>query len=105
MANEISQRLTSLDNQFIVSQLVSAVENIAKQKVILETISLSRVDGRINEVSINGEATSRSSLAEFRDQLEEHSFFDTAELPLSNLAKDKEVPFNIKIVTSEVIYQ
>jgi hypothetical protein len=44
-----------------------------------------------------GTADTRAHLSAFKNALEAHTLFKVASLPLSNLAKDKDIDFSITI--------
>jgi len=101
VANHIGR--TEVTPVFIM--IINELESLANTNVSLASYSFARTEGKVESISITGSAPSRASLAQFRDVLESHEFFDSAELPISNLAKDKDIPFNITIITSNVLHQ
>jgi hypothetical protein len=98
VANDTAAHLVSSDKNVLFSSLISEVEEVADRTVLIKSISLSRTKELVESIQISGEAVSRSALVEFRDELESSPLFISAALPLSNLAKDKDVPFSITIV-------
>src|SRR3990167_9368714 len=48
-------------------------------------------------LSINGVATSRQSLITFENRINSSKYFSEVALPISNLAKDKDIDFQIKL--------
>jgi len=48
-------------------------------------------------LSINGMATSRQSLITFENRINSSKYFSEVALPISNLAKDKDIDFQIKL--------
>ncbi|MFT7507785.1 MAG: hypothetical protein ACI92I_000953 [Acidimicrobiales bacterium] len=103
IANEIAVRLSSIKSQITVMELIEVIEDAARGNVEITNISLVRTEGKIGSISVAGEAYSRETLSGFRNTLEDHEFFNSVKLPISNLAKDKDVPFNIEIITTDVI--
>jgi|TARA_Y100000310_G_scaffold169509_1_gene169608 hypothetical protein len=53
--------------------------------------------GKETEMLVTGEADSRESLLEFKKLLEREKQFRDVELPVSNLASDRDIKFSIKI--------
>lgn len=96
-ANSVAQRLVSLDNETSFTQLIFDLESVTGSLVEIKSVSFERTEGKVEAIKVTGSAVSRSALVEFRDALESHETFGSVELPLSNLAKDKDVPFNIVI--------
>lgn len=104
LANTISAHLVDNEYSDLFSRLLTELNVINGEQIVLDYVGMNRVEGKIDSISISGSAYSRSDLVAFKDRIEGHSFFETAELPLSNLAKDRDVPFNITIITSKNIY-
>lgn len=100
VANGIAAQLVSSDVDRLFSNIISEIEEVAGRTVALSSITFSRTDMIVQSVQITGEAASRSLLVQFRDELETSPLFDSAALPLANLAKDKDVPFSIAIIVS-----
>ncbi len=100
VANGIATQLGTSDGDRLFSNIISEVEGIAARTVVLNSIAFSRTDIGVQSVQITGESASRLLLVEFRDALENSPLFDSAALPLANLAKDKDVPFSITIIVS-----
>ncbi len=91
------QLLQGADTQSF-SEIIDALERIAGTAVVIEEISSQRNDeGYIETVRVQGIAATREELASFRDMIEAASLFASAELPISNLAKDKDASFAITV--------
>ncbi|MFA6338604.1 MAG: PilN domain-containing protein [Candidatus Paceibacterota bacterium] len=93
----------------LLTLLTSESENI-KSTEVFEKILSSRPTGiRINTISfeeqkggsslvlINGISDNRSDLINFSQTLRKESGFSSVDLPISNLAKDKDIVFSITI--------
>lgn len=104
-ANGIASELVHIKSEALFSKLIVDLESVALDKVSIDSVSLSREDDAVESIRVSGGAISRAALVDFRDSLEAHSSFDSVNLPLSNLAKDKDVSFNVVIVISSEVYQ
>lgn len=102
-ANEINTVLASSQSVTSFSTIIEELEKLTGPAVRITNFSLSRQEDAIATIVINGSADSRLSLSEFKDAIEESPLFETATLPLSNFAKDRDVPFSIDIVPSVII--
>ena len=103
-ANNIAQQLMSTEGTPLFTELIEDVENIAKGKVTIQSISFQRNEqGIVEKINIMGNSESRVLLVAFRNAIEQHDAFSSAELPLSNLAKDKDIPFSIEIVVDNSV--
>ncbi len=97
-ANNTAQQLLSTKNQRTFHTVISRIENATNKTVRIKSITASRnQDEAIETLQVVGVADSRQALVDFRDTLEAVEMFDAVELPLSNLAKDADVPFNLSI--------
>ena len=50
-----------------------------------------------NQIALNGWANQRENLLDFQESLEEDSFFEEVEAPLSNLIKQKDIDFSFTL--------
>lgn len=105
VANGVAEQLVNSGSGSLFSDLISEVEKITENTVALTSIVFSRKEEKVESIQITGDASSRSSLVQFRDELEASFLFESAALPLSNLAKDKDVPFSITIVINNELYE
>jgi hypothetical protein len=103
--NTIAQLLTKKENVAPFSTIIAELENQAKAEggILITNLSLSRKDDTLAPVAISGVASSRLSLSTFREALEKNERFESATLPLSSFAKDKDIPFSITLTPSKVV--
>ena len=72
-------------------------ESLQSEGIELSKIELSVKEGEFAPVNIIGTASDRRTLAGYRDRLLESDKIDTVDLPISNLAQDKEIKFSITV--------
>lgn len=96
-SNDIATLLTSEKKEVLFSFVIGEIEKSAHAGIAISSFTLSRADQVLSSITITGQADTRASLSQFRDTLESNALFKTATLPLSNLAKDKEIPFSITV--------
>lgn len=78
------------------SELIYELDNIAGNDVRLTQFAFQESDKeQLSDIAIAGVALTRESLSEFRDNLEAHPFFESVELPISNLVKDRDITFSM----------
>jgi hypothetical protein len=65
--------------------------------ILITRLSLIQKDAKILPVSITGTATDRQALATFRDQMLAHPLITEVDLPISNLASDKDILFSLSV--------
>lgn len=66
--------------------------------VTLNSISVTRNDTTVSDITLSGKADDRLSLSSFRDRLLAEDKVESVDLPISNLAQDKDINFNLKVV-------
>lgn len=99
-ANTQAKILSDVAEVSTMSHYLSSLDTLTPESIVLNQTRITRdEDNRIQTIVIAGEASTRTDLAQYRAQLEQNELFAQAELPLSNLAKDKEVPFRITLET------
>jgi hypothetical protein len=97
-ANTIGILLSGTKKQEILSGVIAEIEAQSGEGISLTEISLSRTEeGTLTPILIKGIAKSRLSLTTFQKNLEEHPLFKKANLPLSNLAQDRDISFSITL--------
>lgn len=65
--------------------------------VTISSVAIKRANG---SVIVSGNATNRETLVSFSKSLEGEVFFKKVDLPVSNLAKGKDVPFTLSLTAS-----
>jgi len=96
-ANEVAAALADHTDTVQLSLLLERLQTIATSEISIEVYEFSRTDGAVSTVRISGTANTRQALANLKQDIEADPLFSTAALPLSNLAKDSDIPFNIEI--------
>ena len=96
-ANDLSVLLTEFSTTIESSELIKILDDLAGSDVRISDFSFKRSADVLDSITVTGLADTRVSLAGFSDNIESHPLFDNAELPISNLAKDKDITFNIEI--------
>lgn len=99
-ANTIAQQLASDNNTQLFSTYITDINSLSNANVVVQGIQMQRTKGAVQTIMVTGTATTRATLAAFRDSLEAFPAFKTADLPLSNLAKDKDITFTITVTVA-----
>ena len=79
------------------SELIYELDVIAPETVTITQLSMQREDAVLETIDVIGVAANRTALSNFRDAIEAHEDFDSAELPISNLAKDRDILFSMTV--------
>ena len=82
-----------------LSSYINRIEGLQSEGIIINEMRLNRVDGGVAPIIIQGVAQDRQTLADFRDRLQADSLVKEVELPISNLAQDKDILFTLTITT------
>lgn len=100
-ANTIAQLLAKDATTTSPVAVLSTLDAIAGPSVQITGFQIAKDKDVVTSISVSGIAHTRTALANFRSGIEEHVLFDKAELPISNLAKERDIAFNISITPSD----
>ncbi len=78
---------------------VARLTSIAGGEVVVRSFSFARVE-QTTTITITGVASTRASLATFRDAIEADANFTDAVLPISSLIKDKNLDFTMTLIST-----
>lgn len=76
-------------------------EGLGGHGVVISRISFSQSNSGVDPVTIFGSAVDRESLAAFRDRLLKEETITNVDLPIANLAKDKDINFNLTVTMNK----
>ncbi len=96
-ANTVATLLTQKTSRVAFSKVLETIEGLVPEGVTIESYSFTRKGDALSTISVAGTSATRASLSEFRLAIEGDPLFKTATLPLSDLAKDKNIPFSLSI--------
>lgn len=97
-ASQRAKIIVDESNLPVFSDYIALFESLQGQGVSLNKIVVSRHEGGLAPAVLAGSANNRQALAFFRDRLLDQPLVISVDLPISNLAEDKDIKFNI-IVT------
>lgn len=88
-----------LDNQkdATLSKYIYMFSSLETEALILSSITVSRDGEVVAPVQLSGVASDRQALADFRDRLLAIEDVKAVDFPISNLAKDKDIPFGMTV--------
>lgn len=95
-----NQARAVVDNERFVpiSDLISLVQQHENESLQISAVAITRVTDSFAPLQVSGEAATRQALAAFRERLLAESEVESVELPISNLAKDRDIEFNLTVV-------
>lgn len=80
-----------------ISELIGVFESLQGADIELIELNLARAGRALDPVSISGIAANRQALASFRDRLLSAEQVESVDLPISNLASDRDIKFTITV--------
>lgn len=80
------------------SQILTEVQKAQTDTIVISGFSHERAADRPDAVKVQGTAATREALAQFAAALERNPIFTRAEVPVSDLASDRDLPFTLTIV-------
>ncbi len=97
-ANKQAMMLVKQKETSDFSQMVDLFESLKGDGIAISNFEFVRKDKvEIGQINIQGRALDRQDLVDFRDALLKQAVIKSVDLPISNLAKDKNIPFTITV--------
>lgn len=97
-ATTLARQVVEGDRAPSFTNLVAVIEAARDPELVaIEGYDFSLVGEQAAPVIVTGNATTRQSLADFRDRLVVSDDIMAVDLPLSNLAKDRDLPFSLTV--------
>jgi len=83
--------------QSLISDKIATLRSLEKPGVTISEFTINRVDEAYEPIQVTGTADNRQALAAFRDRLLALPDVESVDLPISNLAKDRDIQFNLTV--------
>ena len=99
-ANALVGQLDIPQPKVAISEILDTIERTQSPGITLRTYSIRREGRSINEFHLQGVADSREALANFKAELEREALFESADIPISDLARDENLPFVVTLTIS-----
>ena len=100
--NALSAQLSVTNTEHTFSSLIQRIDDLAGPAIELTHYRLHKDATVGTTVSVQGNATTRTTLATFSNALESDEWFGSVELPISNLAKDRDISFSMTITVAPI---
>lgn len=97
LVKDINQKLNALHTETVISPSDVFNRIFTKKLSTIRIVGISFQNGEEVVVSVEGIATDRENLSKFVRELQSEAIFESVFLPISNFAKDKNVPFTLQI--------
>jgi len=96
-ATKQAQTVIIHNRQTKLSQLFTDMTNTAGQGIRISDVRITRGTKQMEPMQVQGVATDRQSLAQFRDRLELLPYVASVDLPIENLAQNQDIEFNLSV--------
>ncbi len=93
--------LLDLADQQNFSALVVKIDSLKNENITIENFGFSRTATGVAPIEVIGKAKTRQALADFRETLLGDPAIEKVFLPISNLAQDRDIEFNVTITMKE----
>lgn len=80
-----------------ISEYVALVRELEGKNITVSEVAINRSKDGFSPIQVRGEAVDRQSLAQFRDDLLAQPSVSSVDLPISNLAKDRDIQFSLSV--------
>ncbi len=90
-------------NQPYLSQYIKLFSTLETSSLELSGISITRGVTGVDSIQVAGTAIDRKALADFRDRLLALEQVEKVDFPISNLAKDKDISFNMVVTLKKQV--
>lgn len=84
-----------------MSAIIREIERAATPGISFRNFSLQYAAEGLDPILVQGTAARREELVALKQAIEAHELFESAEVPLADLAKERDVPFTITITLAE----
>lgn len=79
------------------SHIVREIEQSTPEGIIFTTFSIQNIKGVAKTIQVQGTASTRETLIQFKNHIEASDVFLKADIPIADLARDVDLPFAIAI--------
>jgi len=100
----LNSQLSIMDKALSYPEIIPYLDAVLSKRsktINISGISYAVSDSKNAVLTIDGTSGTREALVSFVKNLQALGMFKTVDLPISNLAKDKDLTFSIKITISE----
>jgi hypothetical protein len=96
-ANVHAQKIIEQKAAAEFSGVLTQLEELAGGEVVLRGYEFTRKDGVLSPAVVVGSAATRQALADFHAALKAEPTIEKVDLPISNLAKEKDIEFTMTV--------
>lgn len=100
-ANTVMAQLRGKTSNIEMSKVIEEIVRVAPEGVVFSRFQAMRNGVVLQTVEVQGEAATRKTLAALKNALEASPLFETANVPISDLARENKLPFAVTITISD----
>ena len=94
---QILKQLKTTKESVLSSTAIAEIQKYAPDTIAFSNFQVATSKGAIDSIQVQGVAPTREVLSHFKEALEQTEVFQKAEVPLSDLAKDTNLPFALTV--------
>ncbi len=98
----LAEKLLSDADKAIYSDILQKIISRRAKDILLGSFAVTSLGTTTSEIVLQGTAATRESLLAFKKSLESESIFSSIELPLSDLAKSRNIAFSMKVTVKKI---
>lgn len=102
-ASEQAKLIVNSDDDTNIYAYVDLFEQLQDSSIMITKVAVNRTEKGVAPVTVDGRAVDRESLAAFRDRLLAEESVSSVDLPISNLAKDRDIQFTLTVTMDSKI--
>jgi hypothetical protein len=81
-----------------MSEIIHEIEKSAPAGISFKNFTLGHDKNAIGPIQVQGTAERREDLIAFKQALEAHVLFESASVPIADLARERDVPFSMTVI-------
>lgn len=94
--NDDIKEVANFTDKYFIEDHISFILNARKNGVRINNLGYRKIDESHSEISLSGISDSRDSLLLYVETLKSNESFGEIDLPISNLAKERDIDFSLK---------
>lgn len=102
-ANAVMSQLKVNEESVAYSAIIEEIVRSAPSGITFNTFQIRPAEKESTDLTVQGLASTRNALATFKSALEVSPLFEKAEIPISDLARDTNLPFVVTITLKKSI--
>ncbi len=102
-ANLLSEEIAKYESRLVFSEVTQKIADIAGERIEIEVVGYEEKPDTPTGLVVSGRAATRNDLTAFSANLIADPMFLSADVPIQNLASDRDVSFTITVVLDSTL--